>query len=85
MKATGIVREVDSLGRFVIPKEIRKKLDISNFSSLEVYTEGDLIILKKYEPACIFCHELDDTTLFDGKLMCKRCIQKIASLAQDQD
>ncbi|MBQ8383548.1 MAG: AbrB/MazE/SpoVT family DNA-binding domain-containing protein [Clostridia bacterium] len=85
MKATGIVREVDALGRFVIPKEIRKTLGIDTFSALEIYTEGDTIILRKYAPACIFCNELDDMTTYEGKLMCKRCINKIASLAQDQN
>lgn len=85
MKATGIVREIDSLGRFVIPKELRSKLGLNQYSSLEVFTEGDMIILKKYEPACIFCKEYDDTTLFEGKLMCKRCIKKIASLAQEHE
>ena len=85
MKATGVVREVDSLGRFVIPKEIRKNLEIETFSSLEIFTEGDKIILKKYNPTCIFCGELDEMTTFQGKPMCKRCIQKIASIANTID
>ncbi len=85
MKATGIVREVDALGRFVIPKEIRKNFGIDTFCSLEIYTEGDNIVLRKYAPACIFCNELtDDMTTFEGKLMCKRCIQKISSLTEGQ-
>ena len=85
MKATGVVREVDKLGRFVIPKEIRDHLEIETLSSLEIYTEGDRIILKKYAPACIFCGELDEMTTFQGKSMCKRCIQKIASIASTLD
>ena len=51
MKATGIVRRIDDLGRVVIPKEIRKTLRIREGDSLEIYTdkEGE-IILKKYSP-----------------------------------
>lgn len=77
MKATGIVREVDGLGRFVIPKEIRKTLDISEGSSLEIYTDGDRIVLKKYAPACIFCGEIDDVTTYKNKLICKKCISEL--------
>ena len=51
MKATGIVRRIDDLGRVVIPKEIRRTLRIREGDSLEIYTdkEGE-IILKKYSP-----------------------------------
>ncbi len=80
MKATGVVREVDALGRFVIPKEIRKSLDIQEGSSLEIYIDGDRIILKKYAPACIFCGELDNVTTYKGKLVCKNCINELNSL-----
>lgn len=51
MKATGIVRRIDDLGRVVIPKEIRKTLRIREGDSLEIYTENaGEIILKKYSP-----------------------------------
>lgn len=80
MKATGIVREVDGLGRFVIPKEIRKTLDIQEGSSLEIYTDGDRIVLKKYAPACIFCGEIDNVTAYKGKLVCNRCISELAEM-----
>ena len=81
MKATGVVREIDKLGRFVIPKEIRNTMEIETLDSLEIFTEGDRIILKKYAPACIFCGEQDEMTSFQGKQMCKNCIRQIASLA----
>ncbi len=80
MKATGIVREIDSLGRFVIPKEIRKTLDIDSYDPLEIFTEGDRIILKKYAPACIFCGEMNNIFNYQGKLMCKGCMEEIANL-----
>jgi transcriptional pleiotropic regulator of transition state genes len=81
MKATGIVRQVDHLGRFVIPKEIRKSLQIDDNDSLEIFTEGDRIILKKYAPACIFCNELEGVTTFKGKLVCPQCIAALASIS----
>ena len=55
MKTTGIVRQMDSLGRIVLPIELRRTLDIAQKDSLEIYVEGNQIILKKYEPTCIFC------------------------------
>lgn len=57
MKATGIVRKVDELGRVVLPIELRRNLDIKEKDALEIYVDEDKIILKKYEPACIFCNQ----------------------------
>ena len=55
MKATGIVRRVDELGRVVIPIELRNKFGIAEKDPIEIYVDGSNIILKKYEPNCIFC------------------------------
>ena len=55
MKSTGIVRKVDELGRIVLPIELRRTLDIAEKDSLEIYVDESAIVLKKYEPACIFC------------------------------
>ncbi|EKN36639.1 transcriptional regulator AbrB [Clostridium botulinum CFSAN001627] len=72
MKNTGIVRKIDSLGRIVLPKELRKALNIKdNETPLEIYTEGEEIILKKYEPACIFCGEAKEVINFKGKIFAK--------------
>lgn len=54
MKATGIVRKVDELGRIVLPIELRRTLDIEIKDPIEIFVDGDYILLKKYEPACIF-------------------------------
>ena len=54
MKSTGIVRKVDELGRIVFPIELRRTLDIDIKDALEIYVENDTILLKKYEPTCIF-------------------------------
>ena len=80
MKATGIVRKVDELGRIVLPIELRRTLDIAERDPLEIYVDGASIILKKYQPACIFCGDADQVTHFGGQLLCRACIAKIASL-----
>lgn len=50
MRATGIIRRMDDLGRVVIPKEIRKSLNIREGDPLEIYTDQNIIGLKKYQP-----------------------------------
>lgn len=77
MKSTGVVRRIDELGRIVLPIEIRKNLDIDNRDAVEIFVEQDKIILKKYEPACIFCGNADNVTMFGGKLICHDCIAKL--------
>ncbi|WP_346961989.1 AbrB/MazE/SpoVT family DNA-binding domain-containing protein [Clostridium sp.] len=80
MKATGIVRKVDDLGRISIPIELRRTLGIDIKDPLEIYVDGDQVILKKYEPTCIFCGEGKDIKRFDGKNICPICIKKIGKL-----
>lgn len=79
MKATGIVRKVDELGRVVLPMELREILNINIKDPLEIYVDEELIILKKYEPGCIFCGSLRETTRFHGKVICKDCIKLTTS------
>ena len=67
MKSTGIVRKVDELGRVVIPIELRRTLRIEEKDALEIYVDGERIILKKYEPACIFCGNAENVRNFRGK------------------
>ena len=77
MKSTGIVRKLDELGRIVIPMEIRTILDINAKDALEIFTEDDKIVLKKYEPCCIFCGSPKDNFLYNDKRICKDCANKI--------
>lgn len=78
MKATGIVRKIDSLGRIVIPKELRRVFDIKDDDDvLEIFVEGNTIVLKKYEPACIFCNEVTDVINYNGRNICRECAKKI--------
>ena len=80
MKATGIVRPVDPLGRVVIPVELRRTLGIKTDDSLEVFVDGDYIMLKKYEPACIFCGNAKDVVSAHGKNVCKDCLAEMKKL-----
>ena len=78
MKSTGIVRKVDELGRIVLPSELRKSLGIEVKDSLEIYTSGDSVILKKYLPSCVFCGEANDIITFKGKNICKNCLRQVS-------
>lgn len=82
MKSTGIVRKVDELGRVVLPIELRRTLDINEKDSLEIFVDGSQIMLKKYEPACIFCQSSNDVITYNGKNICKSCLQELANLLQ---
>lgn len=78
MKSTGIVRKVDELGRIVLPIELRKNLDINIKDPLEIYVDGNSVILKKYLPACIFCGEATDIVQFQGRNICSSCLTDIS-------
>lgn len=80
MKNVGIVRDIDKLGRFVIPVELRNKLGIENGDAIEIFAEQGRIVLKKYEKSCVFCREEYDITEYMGRPICKVCISKIKEL-----
>jgi transcriptional pleiotropic regulator of transition state genes len=73
LKSTGIVRRVDDLGRVVIPVELRRTYGIDERDALEIFTQGDQIILRKYEPLCVFCGSGAGAVAFQGKTVCIRC------------
>jgi transcriptional pleiotropic regulator of transition state genes len=73
MNSIGVVRKVDELGRVVIPVELRRNLGIAQKDPMEIYVDHEKIILKKYEPACIFCGNADDVMQFHGKNICQAC------------
>lgn len=77
MKSTGIVRKIDELGRVVLPMELRRTLNLNIKDSIEIYVEGENIILKKYEPCCIFCGEATNVTYFKGKNICEDCKKEL--------
>ena len=77
MKSTGIVRKVDELGRIVLPIEMRRTLDIAEKDALEIYVEGDSVILRKYQASCVFCDSVKDIISFKGRNVCTDCINKL--------
>ena len=77
MKSLGVSRRLDNLGRYVIPAEIRKNLDIKEKDILEVYTDGDKIILRKVEESCTFCGDEEGLQEINGKYVCKDCVKKL--------
>ena len=77
MKATGIVRKVDELGRIVLPIELRRTLDIAERDPLEIYVDGSSIILTKYQPACIFCGDPQNIIAYKGKNVCEACLKEL--------
>lgn len=81
MKDTGIVRNVDDLGRFVLPMELRKKLNINIGDPLEVFVQNDIIMLRKYSPSDIFNGESEDLVEYCGKKVSKKSIVELAKLA----
>lgn len=77
MKSTGIVRKVDELGRIVLPIELRRTLDIAERDELEIYLDDDKVVLRKYEPSCIFCASSHGLVNYRGKNVCMECIQSM--------
>lgn len=78
MKSTGIVRKVDELGRIVLPIEMRRTLDIAEKDTLEVYVDGENIILRKYQDACVFCDSVRDLVNYKGRCVCPECIAALS-------
>jgi transcriptional pleiotropic regulator of transition state genes len=83
LKATGIVRKVDELGRIVLPIELRRTLGIDVKDPLEIFIDGEHVILKRYEPACTFCSNAGNIKHFQGKNVCTECIDKIYNNAKE--
>lgn len=75
MRPAECLCKIDKLGRMVLPKIIREKYELNEGDSLEIFTENDKIIMKKYQPSCIFCGEADDLFTYKNKIVCKNCIK----------
>ena len=80
MKSTGIIRKVDDLGRIVLPIELRRTLDIAERDELESFMESDRIVLRKYEPACIFCGSARGLAHYRGKNVCAECAGNLGNI-----
>ena len=80
MKATGIVRRVDELGRVVIPIEIRNQFGIAVKDPLEIFVDEGSIILKKHEESCIFSNNTKNVSEYKGKLVCSKCASELSNV-----
>lgn len=77
MKATGIVRKVDALGRVVLPVELRRTLELEIGDSLEILVEGEAIVLRKQQACCVFCGSARRVGEFSGKPLCEQCRKRL--------
>ena len=84
MKSTGIVRKIDDLGRMVIPIELRKTMNINKKDPMEIFVDGDKIILKKYQPGCRYCGSMENLVEFGGHHICTDCIHKMEEKAEEE-
>ena len=80
MKTTGVVRQLDALGRIVLPIELRRTLDIKTKDLLEILVEGSSIVLRKYDQNCQFCGSTRDLTSYKDKMICRHCLRELKSL-----
>lgn len=80
MRPTGIVRKIDELGRVVLPIELRRSFGWKEHDRVEIFTEDDRVVLKKFEPNCCFCGGGKDLKEFQGRLVCGKCIAKLRQL-----
>lgn len=85
MKATGIIRRVDELGRVVIPIEIRNQFNIVEKDPIEIYVDDSSIVLKKYEPNCVFCGNTENLIEYKRKLVCTKCSKQLNLLSNKKD
>lgn len=77
MKPAGFLCKIDKLGRIVVPKPLRTKYDLNIDDTIELFTDDDSIILKKYRANCIFCGGDEDLVSYQNKTVCKSCIAKL--------
>ena len=77
MKSSGIVRKVDELGRIVLPIELRRTYDLAIKDAVEIYTDDDMIILKKFQRTCVFCNSPEDVVEYKGKTICSECMAEL--------
>ena len=79
LKPIGITRQLDDLGRVVIPKETRRMLGWDADTTLEFFMDGDYVVLGRYSPGCIFCGEIENTVEVNGKKVCMSCMKAAAA------
>jgi transcriptional pleiotropic regulator of transition state genes len=77
MKPAGVVRKLDTLGRIVLPKSLRKRYQMNEGDPIEILVRGDHIIMERYHPKCIFCYSVEDVAPFKEKYVCSDCAKDL--------
>lgn len=80
MRATGVVRRVDQLGRIVLPKKLRKEFEFHEKNDIELLIDGENIVLRKYKPSCVFCNTRDNVKKYKGRNICEDCMEELKNL-----
>lgn len=80
MKETGVSRSLDSLGRVVIPVELRRQFDIKENEKIKFFIEDDKIIMKKVISSCVFCKSTEELVPFNDKCICAGCLSSLKKL-----
>lgn len=83
MKSTGIIRKVDELGRVVIPIELRNQFNIAEKDPIEIFVEGNYIVLQKYEKSCLFCGNTKKLSEYKETLICNKCLKQIKEIGNE--
>lgn len=80
MRAVGVVRKVDTLGRIVLPKSIRQNYDMGEGTPIEILVQDDHIILEKFKPKCVFCFSTEQVKEYLDRYICKSCVEEMSKL-----
>ncbi len=83
MKKGAITREIDKLGRIVIPSSLRSNLGIESGDPIEIISDGDKIVLRKFKDGCVFCG--NSSHLFDycERNVCRACIERMITMISE--
>jgi transcriptional pleiotropic regulator of transition state genes len=79
VKEVGIARRVDNLGRIVLPAELRRLFGIAAGDAVDIAVEGDAIMLRKVDRACVFCDGVTDLHTYRGRPVCAACQAELAT------
>lgn len=83
MKATGLTTKIDEVGRIVIPRQIRKTLNLTpNIDTIEFFLDSDKLIIQKYKNTCTLCGSFDDLVEYRDSKVCKSCIKALSESAK---
>lgn len=77
MKQIGYVSKIDTLGRVVIPKPVRQMFNLEKEDAIEILPKDNGLLIRKYQPTCLFCGEIDNVISHEGITVCAECIEKM--------